>query len=605
MKPLILLITILSIINWINGKILLQHNNWSKYLPRTLKNVIETNQILLFYDNDLNNNQIYQVGHKIARLLPIQIADFQSISNSPFLMIPLLPKTLVILIPQTNENLSTIFNMTKIVAKMSEPNTRPKLLIIRKTVIRTNYQKFLQKAWEKQFLDCTILEINENHVADEMNEFDFGKIHHYNPYRQRFSIKKFSKRSILFPDKLKDLHGHQIKTGMFHYPPYIYVERNATGQVLNVHGPDISWIRVLANVMNFTLEMIVSNVSNWDLVSCEKNKNVGISNMTINNEVQLINIQGAIYTTCFNNFVAISKGTKLIKFVILAPVFSRQHIIFQNELHLINIMSILSLFLIPLLIARFYNFDKQNWKTMYAIQMVLGFPTPKMPEKTIERILLLSMLFFYTLQSSYIFTTLSKIQMQKNSFEKMETFGDLLNANLTLIRNANTTEDGGLDDNDHYERVIKNSILSSDTVENWMEFLRVHKNFSYECREDLVLLNLKKMKNNDGQLVMDIMKEISGQWPSGFYLAEGSPYKNRISRFMTVFSQIGLNHKWNNLYIPKSVLQHEYADLFHQETSLTYKVQRLMIITLLFGYFSSLAVFAAEISVHKMINKMH
>lgn len=75
---------------------------------------------------------------------------------------------------------------------------------------------------------------------------------------------------------------------------------------------------------------------------------------------------------------------------------------------------------------------------MYIVQIVLGLPTPKMPVRPIERIVLLSMLFFYFLQSSYIFTNLSEMQLQKKSFQRMETFKDLIDADFTLVRYTRT-----------------------------------------------------------------------------------------------------------------------------------------------------------------------
>ncbi|XP_051169291.1 uncharacterized protein LOC127286756 [Leptopilina boulardi] len=589
-------------LGYIYGKTFITRYDWCDYLVTILKQDTKIDQLLLLYEADFNNSGIYQIAKNVSRIKPTQIADFRNITNfnnQRMLIFPLLQTTLILIVSSrnSNQNLSNIYNVMRSIVELSTPHPRPKVLIITKVKKRATYQNFFHQLWSKQFLDLSILEVKEIFPGNSNREI--AKLHHYNPFTGISVIKKFSKKSILFPNKLRDLNGYQIKAGIFHYPPYVYVKRNSTGHVLNVEGPDINWMVVMSKYLNFTLEIVISNTSNWDIINCNKVKNVGIMNKTIHNEIQFIAIQSAFYDTCLNNFVAISKGTRLFRFVAPAPILPSDVAIFTNELQLFNLSIILSLFLIPVLIARYFNFDRQNWTMMYTIQMVLGSSIPKMPEKIMERIIFSSLLFFYFLQSTFIFSSLSEMQLKKKTFRTMDTFQDLVDAHLTLILNQNLTEDGIFDEKDPFQKLTMNAIVSKDPLDKWLEYLIVNRNITYSCREHLALLYFRTRRNTNGEQKVKIIKEVSGLWPSGIYLEDGSPYRNRFDRIMSVFMESGISIKWDNKYIPKLINQENHVDLFKQELSVTSKVSKLLIILLLFGYSCSVLIFGVEIVIDK------
>lgn len=88
-----------------------------------------------------------------------------------------------------------------------------------------------------------------------------------------------------------------------------------------------------------------------------------------------------------------------------------------------------------------------------------------------------------------------------------------------------------------------NAIISNDTVENWLKFLIDYQNFTYMFAER----TLPCTRNHDGQMKMNILKEIAGLFPSGIYLEEGSPYKNRFDRSTC---KDGLAYDPNHLCFP-------------------------------------------------------
>lgn len=88
--------------------------------------------------------------------------------------------------------------MMEFVKKLSSIRIRPKCLVLRflQTNETLNYSTFLQKMWQNLFLDVTILDVNKKRAS----------IHQLNPFVS-YKSKQFSKKTQLFPDKLRNLHG--------------------------------------------------------------------------------------------------------------------------------------------------------------------------------------------------------------------------------------------------------------------------------------------------------------------------------------------------------------------------------------------------------------
>ncbi|KAK3876187.1 hypothetical protein Pcinc_019008 [Petrolisthes cinctipes] len=63
---------------------------------------------------------------------------------------------------------------------------------------------------------------------------------------------RFTSQSQLFPDKLDDLQGTVLKVSTFEFPPSIIYYRDDNGTLLYRYGEDISVVKNMARVLNFT-----------------------------------------------------------------------------------------------------------------------------------------------------------------------------------------------------------------------------------------------------------------------------------------------------------------------------------------------------------------
>lgn len=474
------------------GRSILVNYAWSDNLVLQLKQDTKVNQLLLLYE-DSKKNDICQLAMNVMRIIPTRLLHFENImiENGQKLRLPsyMMEATKIIIIStrNNNRNLSNIVNLLNSIATLSKPKMLPKVLIAIQVANNRRYREFFQLLWPQQFLDVTILELKyriegETVLTANLNS-GIPELHYYNPFTEISVKTTFSRNSSLFPNKLRDLHGYKVNAGIFHYPPFVYVNRNSPGYVLDVHGPEVDLMIQLSNTVKFSVKKVVADYQSWTPVSCTKENNTGLSKGIIYNEVQFMAVQSGMIKTCFTKFAYIIKGTRFLNIIILVPILSIEAEVLTTQWNFYSVIVIFCLFLIPWMIAQILNFDQRYWKLMYMIQVALGSTTPQISRKFVERVVLLTLVCFYFLQSSFIFTTFSNLQLQKQSSKKMESLEDLIASNLTFIIHYTKHGIEQNDDNDAYQKLMKNAIFSEKSFEECAKILMEYQNVSCVGRE--------------------------------------------------------------------------------------------------------------------------
>lgn len=614
MKNLNFIFIIICTIYWFYVRAMAEE--WSHHLMTFLKQDTKMNQLLLLHDDDFNNCEILHMVKSNLGRIPTRVVDFKNIieGDGKKLMLPpgnFPATTVVVIMGNDYQNSSKIIKLLDSVAAFTHPKTRSKVLITTIDAKDKYYKNVLKLLWGKQFLDVSILEIHlrsegkmlicEKNVKCRETSPKFVNLIYYNPFNNRFYKTRLSETSILFPDKLREMKGYKMKINLFHFPPYIYIKRNSNGNVSNVYGPDVNLVMLLSNVLNFSLEMVIYNISHLPKISCNKDHNRGIVGSLIFNEAEFIVAQATLIKTCIDPYLHFSQCSRVIRYVFLVPILATEATVATNEWQPLTLMGVFSLNLLPWLIARFLNFDQSYWKLIYAVPMVLGFTTPKNPDKTIERIIFMTLLLFFFFQSTYIFTAFSSLQLQKKTFKKLETIEDLLLANLTPITHGNLAKDDDINATNAYQKLMENSIFSKQPIEKCVQTLMDHKNVSCIVREDLARKIIENISKQYEHPRIKMLKEVENVYSSQLILTGGSPFKSRIEFFTSILMKSGISKKWDDAYIPKSLTSQSEIDLFKLEISLISRVLKSAIVLLLFGQFLSLLTFTAEIIVCKYL----
>ncbi|XP_043462133.1 uncharacterized protein LOC122498465 [Leptopilina heterotoma] len=584
---------------------------WPSELTTILNRSTKMNQVLLLYSDNSNNCLIHQMVQNIPRKIPTRLIDFKNFTNgnshSLKLTSILLESTIVVIVPSRNKdrNITEVLNILDSLAKITEPLSIPKLLIAFQVTTTNNYRDFFKLLWPKQFLDVTVLEIQqrkENEIISKYSDVQIVKQHYYNPFTKKCTKTSFSENSILFPNKLRNLNGYKINVGMFHYPPYIYIKRNSTKHVVSIKGPEVSLAIGLSDVLNFTLQKIIYNDTNWIAGRCDKEKNVGYWKNVIYNEIQVMLPQTAIFGTCLNNFALITRGTRSFTFMYVVPILPSEAVLLLTERNLHEMLIVFCILFIPWMIAKFLKFDPHYWKFMYTLQIAFGFSSPRDPKENKERLVFLSILIFYFLESSYLYTVISNFQIQKEYSKKIETFDDVLAANITVVGTQNVNWHKVNEPEDSYLKLMKKLKGSDESFEDCTISLMINKNIACHGREDAAQIRLEEQRKANNSEGMKILKDIQGVYASGMYLSGGSPLKSRIEEITLSLMEAGISNKWDEAFSRKNSIRKNQIDLFKQDRSLIFKSLNVMIMLLLFGYSLSLIVFASEMVFYRCLN---
>lgn len=123
----------------------------------------------------------------------------------------------------------------------------------------------------------------------------------------------------------------------------------------------------------------------------------------------------------------------------------------------------------------------------------------------------------------------------------METFEDILAANLTSIVPPNKPIPQKNYETDTFEKLLKIAIVSKTSFEESTRTLMDHRNITCFDREQTALLIIRKYRKQVSQCRMKILKEIMRVRTSGMYLERSSPYKNRFQNIMNALVKSGIS----------------------------------------------------------------
>lgn len=470
------------------------------------------------------------------------------------------------------------------------------------------YLTFFESMWSDQFLDVTVLELKET-VFFQTNCFSSPNsdkiIHYYNPFIRKYYQNEIVNTSAcnssacnFFPDKLYNLYDYPLKIGVFNYPPYVRMNRNSSGHVFSVTGPDINALRVLSNAVNFTIKYEFTNQTNWDKISCVKNKNLGITNRTMYNEVQIIALEGINFVSCLGTYTVTGRGIRLFKYVHLVPILPGAPGSTSASWQILNLLSVVVLLLLPWTIAKLLHFDPDNWELMNLLQMVLSWTAPREPASTIERIIFAFMLISCFLESSYIFSAFSSSQLTTDSFLKLDNFKDLLSTSLQPMIAPNLLQPV-TKFRDDFDRLFNRTLPFEGSPDACATILKRDRNITCVMRETQAQLIVFGDRDRSGRAKIKILNdEIMWLYSSTVILSGGSPYRDRFDGIILRLVQSGIGKKWDDDHFRRNDPKPNQWDSFKSETNQENTITKQLVQLLIFGWTSSFLAILAEMIIH-------
>ncbi|XP_033213715.1 uncharacterized protein LOC117170787 [Belonocnema kinseyi] len=568
-------------------------SEWVGRLSDYLKS--EVYQILVLFDPKkvTESSEVSAILQNISRVVPTWKISVEKATDKKSEDLSLLPafsdprSTILNLVIYSNEDDSSPDeDLIRFMTKVSESQIRPKCLIIfprRKK--ESIYQQLFRKMWLQRFLDVTILELEADSVS----------IHRFNPFTGIFSKEHYNSQSEWFPEKNRDLHHYQIKVGLFHFPPSTNVIYNQTGDVIEASGSDVIMTRCLAKAMNFQISWMSSKVRLWGASSCIKEKNMGLVRSLVYNRIQFTAVQSGRSLMCKKPFYTISTDIRQARLVVVVPNFHEESYLLTKKWKFDTLFFLFLFLLINWIVSKCFHFEDRNWQLDILFQIVLGFGTPREPRKSAERIVFGSILIACLLLSSYFYTALTSIQLQKRTKIVFESLDDVLSANLeTVISPAvynfvlNSTEQ-------NVRILVKKSTQLDISYEDCLDYLMQSKNIACIVRDDIAGWMIENQRDSCGRPRMKIVPEYILSSISAIYAEAASPYLSRINKLIWKFKENGLMQKWTSTgKLPGR--QTEFEDeICSTRGAESGHIIILLIIFLVFGYSCSLIAFCCEV----------
>lgn len=572
------------------------NQKWMNDLANCIQRDFQSYQIMLVTNEEANHNYPNAIFKELAQKIPTIILTYREsnftnkeIQEKYFSLRNPRGTTLFVLIMsgESAPQNSDLYNFMNLPSALSGVNTRPKCLVLFfKDEKSSGYEKILQDLWSQRFLDITIIEHIQNPSSSKFYEdrLETPTIHYYNPFNNSYVTTKLSSNSHIFPDKLRNFHGFNITIGTI---------ANFTNSSL--------LLQAFSKTMNFTVAD-VSMEFGHDETKCGKNDSTFLVRELVEGRVQFIaNLLNYRHICNVNQIqfaisqsIGISYSCAVVPRIPASDAVGVTHknyfYVFLSFIIIVSTMRLLSYLL---------KFDACIWRTINIFQLILGFSVSNEPRKWPERIVFICLLFASMVYSNYIWSMLTSIAVQKKSELKIKTLEDLYDANLTILV-PNDTYDQWLHD---LPQNLKKKLVALPNEQKYLDcFNSLPLNKTVACvmntfRATKLLLDYE---NEHKRIDMKIVRESVHQKSKLWIFAPSSPYIERIDEIIRKLLQCGLIKKWK-------LNSDEIVPNFKEEqgNESGKNIPYILVYMVLFGYTVSCFVFAIELFLDRLMQKLN
>ncbi|KAJ8675127.1 hypothetical protein QAD02_010913 [Eretmocerus hayati] len=130
-------------------------------------------------------------------------------------------------------------------------------------------ESFLRLAWSNDFLDLTVIEW----IVEVPDKFLMGQdsvhyqayIHVFNPFENKYSKDVLEKGTDVLPDKLKNLHGYELRTPILESGWVSRIDKNykGTNDLDKFQGEDVQRTKLLSEILKFKANTVFVPYKEW------------------------------------------------------------------------------------------------------------------------------------------------------------------------------------------------------------------------------------------------------------------------------------------------------------------------------------------------------
>lgn len=569
---------------------------WMDHMVKYIENNLKISNILFIIENDTNmtDNIIQKVQfalpHKIIGLTNATEECARQMSKNPLFQ-DLRTTTLILTIIsiQQKNDYHKLFNLTKFLIPLHgfEPRSRC-IMLISSGVNELRYRRFLHQMWLNNFLDFIVVEsmqIGQNRL--DANKMNFVRIHQYDPFKNSYKIRNYTKGYRIFRDKLRNMN-FKLKVGTFDQPPFVYVKRNLTNHPIEISGLEANIAQEIATRMQFT-KVEVPSEEEWfgDLNFIDPSKYTGFFKQLFHKEIDFLT-NWALYSAK----LTWSRG-KVINFDRLCALIPSSEIKHWNVQYQWTWCYFILIILIISCIKFLMEFKSQVWSPLYILLAMLVFPVPKMPGNTIEKIVFISMLVSFTIFSSSFFAVLTDVKMIAGSKTTIDTLEQLNRSNFTPMMRVVYVQ-ALVRNNDSLIQDLLKKTLTVKNEEECIDILKKHRNVTCFLREITGIMAIRNSTDLNGKATMEMVDETVYFYLRGMFLQPASPFVANFNKVLTELVESGLIYHWEKPLM--SLMKGASSlELNKEESS---NILSLQICILIVGCLTSILTFIGELLMH-------
>ena len=515
---------------------LCRQNKWIHDMVAKVKHEAKVHQLIILTDgitekqDSMTNNLINEITYS----LPVKVLNYKNVAPRKFLDLVkgdnvnhLRRTTLFITIKTVKNNhfQLKIPDFLNILSHLSGRNDKAKMLtiIISKEKL-SSYGALLQQMWTKDLLDFTVLEVIRkqltNHFLINDNCYSIS-VHQFNPFTKIYTKKNYSAKTVIFPNKLSNLNGFEIKVISITESPTLFVVRNISGFPIKVTGPDSGVTKILSKVMNFKITEIASERDYWGYFDPDPNKMTDVFYKLANKKVQFSTNIGQQVAE-IGDLLEFSRAINFYCYVPIVPIIKTKSLVLEYSQRCLYMgMLMILLIILPVIVNYILKFNKYFWCVLYMFEAALGLCIPREPNRVAERIVFIITLFAFFISSSAIYAVFTDFKLTTELEIEITTLEDLRNAKLALMTNENYAGIIQSSINDEIVQSMAKKVLIAPSLKSCIRYLINHRNVTCIMRDRSAYSYVNGVRNESA--LFKVAKLCLRTCVSSLILRPGSP----------------------------------------------------------------------------------
>lgn len=507
-------------------------SDWQEILFNKMYQDIKPYQITVFTNDTFVKN--YSDIHVFLGGIPKLTIDLftahnnanQSLLNLSVLKYPRNSNLFIILEHDDNdfvfEKMRSILNYF---VQLSPVPTKPKclLLLFSDNILFQNYSgKILQYAWNLKFLDFTILKIQENNNSSMFS---------YNPFSNIYDQKVLEWDTVIFPDKLYNMHQYPFKTPLIHFPPSVNVVHNTKERkTRDVTGSQYPFFDIFSKTVNCRLDFLLGDPR---VTSLKVDKDFAmILKYLENNDINGFMIGSTIRNLFPNRSITMGRIYHENQ-VLVVPIIKILRVNIPENMLIIDVTLFSLILIIFYVVTYILKFPRTGWEAIYIFQNLIGMATPRKPRDSVERIIHCLIAFLSIQYTTDIFTEFTELKIVQGEVP-FDTFDEIVKYNLTLQLNSAYVPVMQIYD----DKAIQTLMSRAEIVNSFDDCVAgIMKTKKTVTMGPFMLMNylIKKYRNADGSPSMKVLTTPLYTGFRAFVFERASPY---VEKFDSIYQRI-------------------------------------------------------------------